>query len=74
MEINFKYNPDVILNEIRERVRLWEFDKVKEDEFLANWKNLLDNATDVEINTIFLELNTGDFYYFDGTNWLKIGG
>jgi hypothetical protein len=30
--------------------------------------------TDVEINTIFLELNTGDFYYFDGTNWLKIGG
>ena len=50
MEINFKYNPDVILSEIRERVRLWEFDKVKEDEFLANWKNLLDNATDVEIN------------------------
>lgn len=30
--------------------------------------------TDVDINTIFLELNTGDFYYFDGTNWLKIGG
>ena len=29
---------------------------------------------DVEVNTIFLELNTGDFYYFDGTDWLKIGG
>ena len=29
---------------------------------------------DAEINTIFLELNTGDFYYFDGENWLKIGG
>jgi hypothetical protein len=30
--------------------------------------------TDVEVNTIFLELNTGNFYYFDGTNWLPIGG
>ena len=30
--------------------------------------------TDAEINTIFLELDTGDFYYFDGTDWLKIGG
>lgn len=29
---------------------------------------------DAEVNTIFLELNTGDFYYFDGTDWLKIGG
>lgn len=30
--------------------------------------------TDVEVNTIFLELDTGDFYYFDGDNWNKIGG
>ena len=30
--------------------------------------------TDCGVNSIFLELDTGDFYYFDGTNWLKIGG
>ena len=28
---------------------------------------------DVDINTKFLELDTGDFYYFDGTEWLKVG-
>lgn len=28
----------------------------------------------VQINTIFLELDTGDFYYFDGENWQIIGG
>lgn len=25
-------------------------------------------------NSIFLELDTGDFYYFDGEEWHKIGG
>lgn len=25
-------------------------------------------------NSLFLELDTGDFYYFDGTNWAKVGG
>ena len=30
--------------------------------------------TDVEVNTLFLELDTGDFYYFDGTEWQKVGG
>lgn len=29
---------------------------------------------DVAVNTLFLELNTGDFYYFDGTTWAKVGG
>ena len=32
-----------------------------------------DKPTDVSVNTIFLELDTGDFYYFDGTEWNKIG-
>lgn len=32
-----------------------------------------DKPTDAEINTLFLELDTGDFYYFDGTSWEKIG-
>ena len=30
--------------------------------------------TNVLVNTIFMELDTGDFYYFDGTEWQKIGG
>ena len=30
--------------------------------------------TDVEINTVFVELDTGDAYYFDGTTWQKVGG
>ena len=30
--------------------------------------------TQCAVNSLFLELDTGDFYYFDGTNWLKIGG
>lgn len=32
-----------------------------------------DKPTDVPVNTIFLELDTGDFYYFDGEDWLKVG-
>lgn len=26
------------------------------------------------INSMFLELDTGDFYYFDGSDWHKVGG
>jgi len=29
---------------------------------------------DVAVNTMFLELDTGDFYYFDGEEWQKVGG
>lgn len=29
---------------------------------------------DVAENTIFLELDTGNFYYFDGEEWQMIGG
>ncbi len=29
--------------------------------------------SDVPANTLFLELDTGDFYYFDGTDWAKVG-
>ena len=27
----------------------------------------------IEINALFLELDTGDFYYFTGTVWEKVG-
>lgn len=29
---------------------------------------------DAAVNTLFLELDTGDFYYFDGSDWQKVGG
>lgn len=31
-------------------------------------------TTNVEVNSMFLELDTGNFYYFDGTEWNTIGG
>jgi len=27
----------------------------------------------VSENMLFLELDTGDFYYFDGEDWVKVG-
>ena len=27
----------------------------------------------VGLNALFLELDTGDFYYFNGTAWAKVG-
>lgn len=29
---------------------------------------------DISVNTLYLELDTGDFYYFNGTTWKKVGG
>lgn len=29
---------------------------------------------DIPVNTLFLELDTGDFYYYDGSEWSKVGG
>lgn len=28
----------------------------------------------VSINSLFLELDTGDFYYYTGATWSKVGG
>lgn len=30
-------------------------------------------TTNIGINSLFLELDTGDFYYFDGSEWAKVG-
>ena len=30
--------------------------------------------TDCGVNSLFLELDTGDFYYFTGDSWAKVGG
>ena len=29
---------------------------------------------DCAVNSLFLELDTGDFYYFNGESWQKVGG
>lgn len=28
----------------------------------------------IATNALFLELDSGDFYYYDGTAWAKVGG
>ena len=33
-----------------------------------------DKPTDAALNALFLELDTGDFYYFNGEAWAKVGG
>lgn len=33
-----------------------------------------DKPTDVDVNTIFEELDTGDSYYYTGDTWAKVGG
>lgn len=30
--------------------------------------------TDCGINSLYFELDTGDFYYFTGADWAKVGG
>ena len=30
--------------------------------------------TECGVNSLFLELNTGDVYYFTGAAWAKVGG
>lgn len=29
--------------------------------------------TDAAVNSLFLELDTGDFYYYDGEEWQTVG-
>lgn len=46
---------------------------------VSSSENLEGLSTDVKpinvsTNTLFLELDTGDFYYFDGREWHKVGG
>ena len=31
-------------------------------------------AEGIAENSLFLELDTGDIYYFDGSDWSKVGG
>lgn len=38
------------------------------------WSTDTKPTEDIPVNTLFLELDTGDFYYFDGSDWAKVGG
>lgn len=47
----------------------------------ANYKEFSGLSTDdpkptegVAVNSLFLELDTGDVYYWDGEMWNKVGG
>ena len=42
----------------------------------AEYKGLSTDSkpTDCAINSLFLELDTGNFYYFTGATWSKVGG
>ena len=31
-------------------------------------------TTGLNVNDLFLELDTGDMYYWDGSDWVKVGG
>jgi hypothetical protein len=33
-----------------------------------------DKPTGCAVNSIFLELDTGNFYYYDGEEWQALGG
>lgn len=49
----------------------------KENTFEAEFRGLStdDKPTEnVATNSLFLELDTGDFYYFDDGEWSKVGG
>ena len=32
------------------------------------------NGKKVGVNSLFIELNTGDVYYYTGSAWAKVGG
>ena len=40
----------------------------------ADYRGLHDDEKplEAEVNALFLEVDTGDFYSFDGTQWTKI--
>lgn len=42
----------------------------------AEYKGLSTDTkpTDCGINSLYFELDTGDFYYFTGEDWAKVGG
>ena len=46
----------------------YEFSGLSTDSKPTKWE-----GQDIESNSLFLELNTGDFYYLNGSSWAKVG-
>ena len=47
---------------------------LQENEYRYKGLSTDDKPTECAVNSIFLELDTGKFYYFDGEEWAEIGG
>ena len=43
-------------------------------EYMGESTDSKPTPSDLATNSMFLELDTGDFYYYDGSDWAKIGG
>lgn len=48
--------------------------KIGETAILQGEKTETIGGTAVGVNSLFLELDTGDVYYFTGEDWTKVGG
>ena len=46
----------------------YEFKGISTDEKPTEW-----GGKDIEQNSLFLELDTGKFYYFNGSDWSEVG-
>lgn len=46
----------------------YEFSGLSTDSKPTEWEE-----QDIEANSLFLELDTGKFYYFDGEDWQEVG-
>ena len=49
-------------------------DCLQADEYDFKGLSTDEKPTDCAVNSLFLELDTGTFYYFDGEEWQVIGG
>lgn len=63
----------ITLNAIKnvdgDSVKEYDFKGLSTDSKPTEWE-----GQDIEANSLFWELDTGDFYYFDGSTWAKVGG
>lgn len=42
-------------------------------EYMGEAADTKPTPSDLMENSLFLELDTGDFYYYDGSSWTKVG-
>ena len=59
---------EAIKNVDGDSVKEYDFKGLSTDTKPSTWQ-----GNNIEVNSLFLELDTGDFYYFDGEDWNKVG-